>query len=87
MRIAKHIILAALRRGGCIRTFYRRSAGKMDSVIPDGFSLETPGERYDAPLSHADFEVFRKNLVRVDVWEQTVGSTQFGGETWKLPTE
>lgn len=86
MRIAEHIILAALRRGGCIRTFYRRSAARKDdtSPVPDGFSLETPDEPHDTPLSHTDFEVVRKYLVRVDVWEQIAGNTQFGGETWKL---
>lgn len=88
MRIAEHIMLSALRKGGSIRTFYRRPAKKKEddarSVIPDGFVLETPGASGDTPLSHTDFEVVRKYLIRVDTWERTVGSTRFGGETWKL---
>lgn len=86
MRVSETVILSALRRGGCIRTFYRRSAVRKEGVhsVPDGFSLETPEESSDTPLSHADFEVVRKYLVKVDEWEQTVGNTLFGGETWKL---
>lgn len=86
MRVSEQVMLSALRRGGCIRTFYRRSAARKEdsSPVPDGFSLETPEENSDTPLSHMDFEVVRKYLVRVDVWEQTVGNTRFGGEVWKL---
>ncbi|HBB7252066.1 TPA: cytoplasmic protein [Escherichia coli] len=86
MRVSETVILSALRRGGCIRTFYRRSAVRKEGVrsVPDGFSLETPEESSDTPLSHANFEVVRKYLVKVDEWEQTVGNTLFGGETWKL---
>lgn len=86
MRVSEWVILSALRRGGCIRTFYRRSVIRKEGVysVPDGFSLETPEESSDTPLSHTDFEVVRKYLVKVDVWERTVGNTLFGGETWKL---
>ncbi len=48
MRVAESIILDALTRGGCIKTFYRissRQAGESATRIPEGYILESPGER------------------------------------------
>ncbi|ENO1440175.1 cytoplasmic protein [Klebsiella oxytoca] len=78
MRVAESIILDALTRGGCIKTFYRissRQAAESATRIPEGYILESPGEREDIVLSHADFHALEKQLV---------GVTCFGGATWQL---
>ena len=83
MRVAESIILDALTRGGCIKTFYRissRQAGESATRIPEGYILESPGEREDIVLSRADFHV----LEQKETWEQVVGVTCFGGATWQL---
>jgi hypothetical protein len=52
MRVAEHIILDALTRGGCIKTFWRissRQAAESSARIPEGYILESPGAgRYRA---------------------------------------
>ena len=56
MRVAESIILDALTRGGCIKTFYRissRQAAESATRIPEGYILESPGEREDIVLSCA----------------------------------
>lgn len=90
MRIAESVLLGTLRRGGCVRTFWRRSArlsGTPAPEFPDGFVLETPGESGDTPLSHVDFAVARKWLVRSGDWSQIAGATEFGGSVWLLARE
>ncbi|EJQ8147150.1 cytoplasmic protein [Salmonella enterica subsp. enterica serovar Newport] len=90
MRIAESVLLGTLRRGGCVRTFWRRSArlsGTPAPEFPDGFVLETPGESGDTPLSHVDFAVVRKWLVRSEDWSQIAGATEFGGSVWLLARE
>ena len=87
MRVAESIILDALTRGGCIKTFYRissRQAAESATRIPEGYILESPGDREDIVLSHADFHALEKQLEQKDTWEQMVGVTCFGGATWKL---
>lgn len=87
MRVAEHILLDALTRGGCIKTFYRissRQAAESATRIPEGYILESPGDREDIVLSHADFHALEKLLEQKDTWEQMVGVTCFGGATWKL---
>ena len=87
MRVAEHIILDALTRGGCIKTFYRissRQAAESATRIPEGYILESPGEREDIVLNHADFHALEKLLEEKDTWEQVVGVTCFGGATWQL---
>ena len=87
MRVAEHIILDALTRGGCIKTFYRissRQAAESATRIPEGYILESPGEREDIVLGHADFHALEKQLEQKDTWEQVVGLTCFGGATWQL---
>lgn len=87
MRVAEHIILDALTRGGCIKTFYRissRQAAESATQIPEGYILESPGEREDIVLSHADFHALEKLLEQKETWEQVVGLTCFGGATWQL---
>ena len=87
MRVAESIILDALTRGGCIKTFYRissRQAAESATRIPEGYILESPGEREDIVLSHADFHALEKQLEQKDTWEQMVGVTCFGGATWQL---
>jgi hypothetical protein len=55
--------------------------------IPEGYILESPGEREDIVLSRADFAL-EKLLEQKETWEQVVGVTCFGGATWQLrPTE
>ncbi|HFU1255236.1 TPA: cytoplasmic protein, partial [Klebsiella quasipneumoniae] len=81
------IILDALTRGGCIKTFYRissRQAAESATRIPEGYILESPGEREDIVLSHADFHALEKQLEQKETWEQVVGVTCFGGATWQL---
>ena len=87
MRVAESIILDALTRGGCIKTFYRissRQAAESATRIPEGYILESPGDREDIVLSHADFHALEKLLEQKDTWEQMVGVNCFGGATWKL---
>ena len=87
MRVAESIILDALTRGGCIKTFYRissRQAAESATRIPEGYILESPGEREDIVLSHADFHALEKLLEQKETWEQVVGVTCFGGATWQL---
>lgn len=55
--------------------------------IPDGIVLETPGEYCDTPLSHVDFAVVQKWLVRSGDWSQIVGAMEFGGSVWHLARE
>jgi hypothetical protein len=65
MRVAESIILDALTRGGCIKTFYRissRQAAESATRIPEGYILESPGEREDIVLSRADFHALEKLL-------------------------
>ncbi|TYZ17924.1 cytoplasmic protein, partial [Klebsiella pneumoniae] len=45
---------------------------------------ESPGEREDIVLSHADFHALEKQLEEKETWEQVVGVTCFGGATWQL---
>ena len=87
MRVAESIILDALTRGGCIKTFYRissRQAAESATRIPEGYMLESPGEPEDIVLSHADFHALEKQLEQKETWEQVVGVTCFGGATWQL---
>lgn len=87
MRISEQALLNVLRQGGCIRSFWRRSArltGTPAPVVPDGLVLETPGKRGDTPLSHVDFAVVAKSLACSDEWSQVVGGTEFGGAVWRL---
>ncbi len=87
MRVAGHIILDALTRGGCIKTFYRissRQAAESATRIPEGYILESPGEREDIVLSHADFHALEKQLEQKETREQVVGVTCFGGATCQL---
>ncbi|ECV2306839.1 cytoplasmic protein [Salmonella enterica subsp. enterica serovar Javiana] len=90
MRISEQVLLSVLRNGGCIRSFWRRSArlaGTPSPVVPDGMVLETPGESGDTPLSHVDFAVVAKWLTCGDEWAQVVGGTEFGGAVWQLTPE
>ncbi|EBN6656560.1 cytoplasmic protein [Salmonella enterica] len=87
MRISEQALLSVLRQGGCIRSFWRRSArlaGTPSPIVPDGLVLETPGERGDTPLCHVDFAVVAKSLACSDEWSQVVGGTEFGGAVWRL---
>ena len=87
MRVAESIILDALTRGGCIKTFYRissRQAAESATRIPEGYILESPGEPEDIVLSHADFHALEKQLEQKETWEPVVGVTCFGGATWQL---
>ncbi len=90
MRISEQILAGALKQGGCIRSFWRRSArlaGTPPPGVPDGLVLETPGEPGDTPLCHVDFVVAQKWLVCAETWTQTVGGTEFGGAVWRLDPE
>lgn len=87
MRVSEQVLRSVLRQGGCIRSFWRRSArlaGTPSPVVPDGLVLETPGERGDTPLCHVDFAVVAKGLVCSEEWTQIVGTTEFGGAVWRL---
>lgn len=69
------------------QTFYRissRQAAESAARIPEGYILESPGEREDIVLSHADFHALEKLLEQKETWEQVVGLTCFGGATWQL---
>ncbi|EAQ5724531.1 cytoplasmic protein [Salmonella enterica subsp. enterica serovar Rubislaw] len=84
MRISEQVLLSSLRQGGCVRSFWRRSArlaGTPPPVVPEGLVLEESG---DTPLCHVDFVVVQKWLVCDETWTQTVGGTEFGGAVWRL---
>ena len=90
MRVAEFVILAALKQGGCIKSFYRLSVRRAASTtgrLPDGYLLETPEASGDTPLSNTDFKALEKRLVQTDSWEQIVGGICFGGTTWRLRPE
>ncbi|ECN5337116.1 cytoplasmic protein [Salmonella enterica subsp. enterica serovar Give] len=90
MRVSEQVMLSVLRNGGCIRSFWRRSArlaGTPAPGVPDGLVLETPGESGDTPLSHVDFAVVAKSLVCAETWTQVAGCTEFGGTVWRLARE
>ncbi|EBO9762882.1 cytoplasmic protein [Salmonella enterica] len=90
MRVSEQVLLSVLRNGGCIRSFWRRSArlaGTPAPGVPDGLVLETPGESGDTPLSHVDFAVVAKSLVCAETWTQVAGCTEFGGTVWRLARE
>lgn len=87
MRIPENIIFSALQKGGCIKSFYRRSARsprEVKSVLADGYMLESLGDEGEVILSHADFLSVKAKLAEMESWEQVVGSTLFGGSTWML---
>ncbi|EBP0013323.1 cytoplasmic protein [Salmonella enterica] len=90
MRVSEQVILSVLRQGGCVRSFWRRSArlaGTPPPVVTDGLVLESPGESGDTPLCHVDFAVVQKWLVCDETWTQTVGGAEFGGAVWRLMTD
>lgn len=87
MRIPEQVILSAQQKGACIKTFYRASvrlAGSTARRTPDGYVLESPGERNEVILSHTDFQSVEKRLAETATWEQIVGNVLFGGSTWTL---
>ncbi|KGT88754.1 cytoplasmic protein [Erwinia typographi] len=87
MRIPEQVILSALQNGACIKTFYRASArlaGSTNRRIPDGYVMESPGERHEVILSQTDFLSVEKRLAETETWEQIVGIVLFGGSTWTL---
>lgn len=87
MRITEAIMLAILKKGGCIRTFFhraRRHAGTPPPGIPDGYVLESADQREDTPLTHIDFSIIASRLVCTETWSQVAGREEFGGETWHL---
>ncbi|MWF42260.1 cytoplasmic protein [Escherichia coli] len=73
---------------GCLianfATVPSRQAGESATRIPEGYILESPGEREDIVLSRADFHALEKLLEQKETWEQVVGVTCFGGATWQL---
>lgn len=80
MRIPEQNILSALQKGACIKTFYRTSARAADSSarrIPDGYVLESPGERNEVILSYTDFQSVENRLAETETWQQIVGSVRF----------
>lgn len=87
MRTPENTIFLALRNGGCIKSFYRRSARsprEVKSVLADGYVLESTGDEGEVILSHADFLSVKAKLAETETWEQVVGNILFGGSTWKL---
>ncbi|MGL5385300.1 MAG: cytoplasmic protein [Serratia sp. (in: enterobacteria)] len=85
MRIPENAILSALRNGGCIKSFYRRSVRGAQSVktpLADGYVLASPGEHGEIILSHADFLSVKTKLAEAETWEHVVGHVLFGGSTW-----
>jgi hypothetical protein len=72
MRIPENTILSPLRNGGCIKSFYRRSARsprESTSVLADGYVLELPGDEGEVILSHADFLSVKSKLAETETWE------------------
>lgn len=87
MRVPETAILSALRNGGVIKSFYRRSARNprpTGVAFADGYVLASPNEQGEVMLSHADFLSVKSTLVEAESWEQVVGNTRFGGSSWVL---
>lgn len=90
MKIAENIILSALLRGGCIRTFYRIAAWQAEQPltrIPDLYVLEVPGYLWDLLLSDSDFQELSRLLILAEAWEEVDGGICCGGATWLLRAE
>lgn len=90
MRIPENTILSALRNGGCIKSFYRRSVRsprQEKSVLADGYILEVSGEQGEVILNHTDFLSVKTKLAETETWEQVVGSILFGGSSWILRSD
>lgn len=85
MRIPENAILSALRNGGCIKSFYRRSARRAQPVktqLADGYVSDSPGGHGEVILSHVDFLSVKTKLAETETWEQILGGILFGGSTW-----
>lgn len=90
MRIPENIIISSLSKGGCIKSFYRRSARcpRLDtSMLAGGYVLESPEGGDEIMLSHADFLSVKMKLAETESWEQVVGNVLFGGNTWMLHSD
>ncbi|MBB1585140.1 cytoplasmic protein [Serratia sp. OS31] len=90
MRTPENTILSTLNNGGCIKSFYRRSARsprEEKSVLADGYVLESAADGDEIILSHADFLSVKMKLAETETWEQVVGNLLFGGSTWMLRHE
>lgn len=90
MNVAENIILGALLRGGCIRTYYRIAAWQAEQPlmrIPELYVLEIPGEPGDILLSETDFQGMARQLIETDTWEEISSGICYGGGTWLLRAE
>lgn len=89
MRVSEQVLLSSLRQGGCVRSFWRRSArlaGTPSPIVPDGLVLETP---VNAGIPHSVMWILR--------WYRSGWSarkpghrpsgTEFGGTVWRLRTD
>lgn len=59
MRVSEQVLLSSLRQGGCVRSFWRRSArltGTPSPIVPDGLVLETP---VNAGIPHSVMWILR----------------------------
>lgn len=87
MRIPEQMILSTLQNGGCVKTFYRKSAriaGLAGRRVPDGYVLKSPDKQSEIIMSHIDFHSVEKKLTEAETWEEVVGNVLFGGSTWVL---
>ncbi|MBO1811517.1 cytoplasmic protein [Serratia ureilytica] len=87
MRTPENVILSALRNGGRIKSFYRRSVQGPPSTktqLSDGYVLELPGEHGEVILGYADFLSVKMKLSEIDTWEQIIGNVLFGGSSWVI---
>jgi len=87
MRVTSIFILATLKRGGCIKSFYRLSSHQSaisTSRISCGYVLVSPDVVHDIILSYANFIALQNELVKLDSWEHELGTTCLGGATWGL---
>lgn len=90
MRMPENAILSILTNGGCIKSFYRRSARaprQEKSELADGYVLASATDGDEFILSHADFLSVNTKLTETETWEQAVGGILFGGSTWMLRSD
>ncbi|NIH07187.1 cytoplasmic protein [Providencia rettgeri] len=87
MAISTEQLLILLRQGRTITTFYRLStkAAFQSSVrIPQGYLLLSQNGVEECVLTHIEFQSIKHLLLEHDKWEETIGSTRYGGSRWSL---
>lgn len=85
--ISTEQLLVLLRRGFTITTFYclsTKAAFQSSVRIPQGYLLLSQKGEEECILTHTVFQSIKHLLTEHDIWEETIGSTLYGGSRWSL---